>query len=72
MPTMTINYTTQEVARMSKAFGEIYGLGRDATQEEVRQATMKWQKETTQNWEHGEAQSNAIINLPPPDPFNPT
>jgi hypothetical protein len=69
---MTINYTVQEVQRMSHAYGAILGLGRDATQEEVRQATMAWQKNTTQGLEQNEKQQTAINNVTPPDPFNPT
>jgi hypothetical protein len=73
MPAMTINYTAQEVQRMSHAFGwYMLGLGRDATQEEVRQATMGWQKTTTQGYEQNEKQQAAIQGVTPPDPFAPT
>ena len=72
MPSMTINYTVSEVDRMSTAFGIILGLQRDATQEEVRQATMAWQKGQTQSTEQSQKQKQAIANVTPPDPFNPT
>lgn len=72
MPALTINYTVQEVQRMSHAFGVLYNLGRDATQEEVRQATMQWQKRTVFEQERRESLQTAADTVPPPDPFNPT
>jgi hypothetical protein len=72
MPTLSINYTTTEIQRMAKGFGSWQNLGRDATQEEVRQATMAWQKSIVFDQEHKQAVDGAVATVPPPDPFNPT
>ena len=69
---MTINYTTTEVQRMSHAYGIWLNIGRDATEEEVRQATMAWQKNVVFQTEHQTSVDSAVSGVPPPDPFSPT
>lgn len=44
MGTQTINTTTQQDARISKAFGSYLALGRNATAAEVKAATIEFIK----------------------------
>lgn len=55
MATLTINTTAQQDARISEAFGELLGLGRNATLQEVRAAIIDYVRSTTVAYELNKA-----------------
>lgn len=62
MATLTINTTAQQDARISEAFGEYLGLGRNATLQEVRAAIIDYLKSTTVSYELKKARQAVTPN----------
>lgn len=66
MPTMSITTTAPQASRVAAAFGNKLGLGRNATEAEIKAATIDFLRAVTLNYEY--EQARAAISSTPLDP----
>ena len=67
--TLTIDVPANDVPRVSEAFGSILGLGRNATVNEVQEATRRWLINSTLDYER---RRNIATFTPTPMEMKPT
>lgn len=63
MAQLVVDIPTNDVPRVSEAYGNILGLGRNATVQEVEAATQRWIKGSTLDYER---RKNTATFVPPP------
>jgi hypothetical protein len=67
--TLTVEIPTNDVPRVSEAYGSIYNLGHNASMQEVSKATQGWIIQSTQDYER---RKNMALYTPTPMEMQPT
>jgi hypothetical protein len=67
--TLTVDIPSNDVPRVSEAYGSIYNLGHNASMQEVSAATQKWIIEQTRDYER---RKNMVQYSPPPMEMQPS
>jgi len=61
MPSLTITTTAEQASRLASAYGAKLGLGRDATQAEVKAALIAEMKSVVRSYEAERAHRSVVI-----------